>query len=99
MSDNQTISKLEKGTAFKAYQYVEVSFREPNTYVRVYHDLNPENPYAVRYIVVGKDGDSVISDNRFDSASLDRWSKQYIVLKSNRAPSTAELLLMVKKDE
>ena len=98
MSDNQTISKLEKGSPFLAYQYVDVEFTEPNQYVRVFHKLYPEDPYSIRYIVVAKDKDCTISDNRTDPLSTDAWTKSWIVLKSNQAPAMAELLLTVKKN-
>lgn len=97
MSDNQTLSQLQKGSPFRAYQYVGVEFTEPNQYVRIFHNLNPEDPYSVRYIVVAKDKDCTISDNRTDPNSEDAWTKRFIVLKSNQAPATAELLLMVRK--
>lgn len=81
-----------------AYQYVDVAFTEPNGYVRVFHNLDPEDPYSIRYIVVAKNVDCTISDNRSDPNSTDPWTKRWIVIKSNQAPATAELLLTVKKD-
>lgn len=97
MLDNQVLSRIEKALPFRAFQFVDVEFTAPNEYIRVPHALNPDNPYDVRYIVVAKDKDSTISDNRNDPESTMEWTTRWIVLKSNQAPSTAELLLVIRK--
>lgn len=97
MQDNQTLSRIEKALPFRAFQFVDVEFTEPNAYIKVRHELNPEDPYEVRYIIVAKDKDCTISDNRTDPTSTLVWTKSWIVLKSNQAPSTAEILLVVRK--
>lgn len=97
MQDNQLISRIEKALPFLAYEYVDVTFTQPNVYMRITHDLAPEFPEDIRYVVTRKEKECIISDNLADTTSTDAWTKRYIVLKSNTAPVTVELLLTVRK--
>ena len=89
---------VDKKNPFDQYEYVTVKFEDSN-YKKVYHSLKVQNPYMVRYIPVSKSGDGTISDNRNDTenSSLE-WGRNFIILKSNLAPMTAELLLTVRRE-
>lgn len=89
--------KEDKGSPFDQYEYVTVDFQD-SEYLKVYHTLKVQDPYKVRYIPVAKSGDGTISDNSNDPYSTIRWGRDYIVLKCNLAPMTAELLLTVRKE-
>jgi len=83
---------------FASFEYGEVTFSEPNTPVRIFHSLAPQDPYAVRYIPFYKTRECSISDARQeDGAMTEPWTRNYIVLQSNLAPVTVELLMVIPK--
>ncbi len=87
---------LQAQLPFAAFEYVTVSFTTPSAAVRVPHGLLPADPYAVRYLPVFKDRECVISDARLEGgAHTEPWTRNFIVLQSNVAPATAELLLFI----
>jgi hypothetical protein len=96
--------RLDRISPFDGFVYRTASFDTANEYIRVFHDLNVENPYSVRYLVIGKDCDCTISDNRLEpdrslASAGPEWDRNFIVLKSNIAPSTADLLITIIRDE
>jgi hypothetical protein len=83
---------------FASFEFVEVTFTEHTTATRVPHGLAPADPYAVRYIPIFKDRECVISDARLEAgAHTEPWTRNYIVLQSNVAPVTVELLVFVPR--
>lgn len=83
---------------FGSFEMVEVDFAATNTATRVLHSLLPEDPYAIRYIPIYKTRECSISDARTeDGAHTEPWTRNYIVLQSNLAPVTVELLLFVPR--
>jgi hypothetical protein len=81
---------------FSAWAYVEVNFTTPNQDVRVVHGLGPNDPYAVRYFVIRKSRACIISDSTTDASLLTQpWTSDYLVLRSDTAPVTVELLVFI----
>lgn len=83
---------------FASFEYVTVTFAAHTAAVRVPHSLAPADPYAVRYMPVFKDRECVISDARTEGgAATEAWTRNYIVLQSNVAPATVELMLFIPR--
>lgn len=96
MPDDAALRIIDKSVPFDQYEYVTVDFLDSN-FMKVYHNLKVTDPYSVRYIPVSKSGDGTISDNRGDVSTSLPWGRDYIVIKSNMSPMSAELLLTVRR--
>jgi hypothetical protein len=92
----RTDTDADRALPFEAYEFVTVNFLEPNQDLLIPHDLRPEDPDRIGYMVVGNDGEGVVSDSRRIPNGRS-WTREAVVLRCNRAPCTVELLLVALK--
>jgi hypothetical protein len=85
-----------RGLPFLDYEYHIVEFIEPDQNLRIFHALYPESADQVGYLVLNNDGGGVVYDPRRDDPTS-KWNRDSIVLRTNRAPATVLLLLVVWK--
>jgi hypothetical protein len=87
---------LVEASPFDRFVWVTVEFLSADQDLLIGHNLEPEDPNDVHYLVMANDGPGVIYDSRRLAFGLS-WTRDTIALRCSRGPSTVTLLLVVPR--
>ena len=87
---------LVEASPFERFAWVTLEFLEPDQDLLIGHDLGPESPDDVFYLVLANSGPGVVYDSRRLALGLS-WTRDSIALRCSRAPAVVTLLLVVAR--